>query len=60
MRGRPRKEKTIDHMVGTRLNDDQFAYLKSVAYADHCSLSTALRNIIEEYRNEKGSDFESK
>lgn len=50
MRGRPRKPVTINHVVGTRLTDGQFLYLKKVAQARHCSMGTALRCIVEQSR----------
>lgn len=50
VRGRPRKDKTVNHMIGTRLTDEQWQYVKKLALHEHLSVGAALRRIVEEWR----------
>lgn len=50
MRGRPKKEHTVNHMIGTRLNDKQWDYVCHRADIEQASVGTVLRHIVEERR----------
>lgn len=51
MRGRPRKDDSTDHMVGTRLTSDQLAYVKQQAKSENITVSAMIRKIVNERRN---------
>lgn len=51
MRGRPRKNDSIDHMVGTRLTGDQLAYVKQRAEDENITVSAMIRKIVSERKD---------
>ena len=50
LRGRPKKSSTVDHMVATRLTDEQWNYVLRRASSEGLSVGTVLRKIVEEHR----------
>lgn len=51
MRGRPRKDNSTDHMVGTRLSGDQLAYVKQRAEHENITVSAMIRKIVNERKD---------
>lgn len=51
LRGRPRKSDSTDHVIGTRLTDEQLAYLKQQAESENITISAMLRKIVNERKN---------
>lgn len=51
LRGRPRKDNSIDYMVGTRLTGDQLAYVKQCAERENLTVSAMIRKIVNERKN---------
>lgn len=51
MRGRPRKDNSTDHMVGTRLTGDQLAYVKRRAEHENITVSAMIRKIVNERKD---------
>ena len=52
LRGRPKKSSTVDHMIATRLTDEQWNYVRHRASAEDLSVGTVLRKIVEEHRQQ--------
>lgn len=48
--GRPKKSVVNEHVVGVRLNDLQWQFVKKQAARHHIKLSTLIRELIEEQR----------
>lgn len=48
--GRPKKAVVNKHVVGVRLNDDQWQFVKEESDRYHVKLSTLIREWIEEQR----------
>lgn len=51
LRGRPRKDDSIDHVVGTRLTGDQLAYVKKNAERENITVSAMIRKIVNERKD---------
>lgn len=51
LRGRPRKDDSIDHVVGTRLTGDQLAYVKTNAERENITVSAMIRKIVNERKD---------
>ena len=51
LRGRPRKPDSTDHVIGTRLTDEQLAYVKQQAESENITVSAMLRKIVNERKN---------
>lgn len=51
LRGRPRKDDSIDHVVGTRLTGDQLAYVKKNAERESITVSAMIRKIVNERKD---------
>ena len=51
LRGRPRKDNSINYMVGTRLTGDQLAYVKQRAERENITVSAMIRKIVNERKD---------
>ena len=51
LRGRPRKHDSTNHVIGTRLTDEQLAYVKQQAESEHITVSAVIRKIVNERKN---------
>lgn len=51
LRGRPRKDNSIDYVVGTRLTGDQLDYVKQRAECENVTVSAMIRKIVNERKD---------
>lgn len=51
MRGRPQKDDSTDHMVGTRLTNDQLVYAKQQVKSKNITVSAMIRKIVNERKD---------
>lgn len=51
LRGRPRKDNSIDYVVGTRLTADQLDYVKQRAERENITVSAMIRKIVNERKD---------
>lgn len=51
LRGRPRKHDSTNHVIGTRLTDEQLAYVKQQAESENITVSAMIRKIVNERKN---------